>query len=600
MKNFPLLLGLVAPFFFSGCGGESSSPVNDANSSSAVETSTTNIAAKPPKLSPLVPTIELTGAETQPFAYLKTIALPKLLLKAVAVAQAVKPDPQIAMLPALAGMVLGDLSLASIDANASMTLFVFDEFGGDPTFVLAVKLSKDSPIRKQAENFKLVMVDQDGWTLATRAPELLSQVKDWSPLLSFAEQAPEGDLEAGIRFAPVWAEMPKIKALAEGGLAASPLDDDTKASFGKLIGISLDEVATLDSAKINLLLSTEEILARSTLSAKDGSALSALFSSKGDGGEVTVAKYVESGGLIDVVTNLDMVSYIEYIEHILGKVTPLFQGEFKELLERYEVLIADLAKLYGGQTAIRYDFSAKPAAMNIVQVGSSKASSEEIGKMFTDYMKLTQDMFEKIDFLKSLGVKYEFNFEKGEPVEGIPTHRFSMKMDVEEADPSLFPAGLPYSNMTYLYAVTNGHYVVAMDKEQLGGLLRTLKAGTPVENSLAENLKLEPGQMARWSMDVGKYAKLIIGSMGDTLLDEESTKRIVEGISKLDFAPVTGSISVGDGRFSTDVKIPLKTIKAGVDYFESEKAALEAEAIPDKIPASSPKVEEEAETEKEN
>jgi hypothetical protein len=599
MKNFPLLLGLVAPFFFSGCGGESSSPVNDANSSSAVETSTTNVAAKP-KLPPLVPTIELTGAETQPFAYLKTIALPKLLQKAVAVAQAVKPDPQIAMLPALAGMALGDLSLASIDANASMTLFVFGEFGGDPTFVLAVKLSKDSPIRKQAENFKLVMVDQDGWTLATRAPELLSQVKDWSPLLSFAEQAPEGDLEAGIRFAPVWAEMPKIKALAEGGLAASPLDDDTKASFGKLIGISLDEVATLDSAKINLLLSTEEILARSTLSAKDGSALSALFSSKGDGGEVTVAKYVESGGMIDVVTNLDMVSYIEYIEHILGKVTPLFQGEFKELLERYEVLIADLAKLYGGQTAIRYDFSAKPAAMNIVQVGSSKASSEEIGKMFTDYMKLTQDMFEKIDFLKSLGVKYEFNFEKGEPVEGIPTHRFSMKMDVEEADPSLFPAGLPYSNMTYLYAVTNGHYVVAMDKEQLGGLLRTLKAGTPVENSLAENLKLEPGQMARWSMDVGKYAKLIIGSMGDTLLDEESTKRIVEGISKLDFAPVTGSISVGDGRFSTDVKIPLKTIKAGVDYFESEKAALEAEAIPDKIPASSPKVEEEAETEKEN
>jgi hypothetical protein len=415
-------------------------------------------------------------------------------------------------------------------------------------------------------------------------------VKDWSPLLSFAEQAPEGDLEAGIRFAPVWAEMPKIKASAEGGLAASPFEDDTKASLGKLIGISLDEVATLDSAKINITLSTEEILARSTLAANDGSALSALFSSKGFGGEVTVAKYVEAGGWIDAVTDFDMVSYIEYIEYIFGKVTPIFQGEFKELLERYEALAADLPKLYGGQMAIRYDVSAEPNAMNIVQVGSTKASSEEIGEMFTDYMKLTQDMFEKIDFLKSMGVKYEFNIEKGEPVEGVPTHRFSMKMDVEEAAPSLFPTGLPYSNMTYLYAVTNGHYVVAMDKEQLGGLLRTLKAGTPVENSLAENLKLEPGQMARWSMNVGQYAQLVIGSMG--VLDEESTKRIVEGISKLDFAPVTGSISIGEGRFSTDVKIPLKTIKAGVDYFESEKAALEAEAIPDKIPASSPILEE--------
>ena len=597
MKNFPLLLGLVAPFFFSGCGGESSAPVNDANSSSSVETSTTNVAATP-KLPPLVPTIELVGAETQPFAYLKTIALPKLLQKAVAVAQTVKPDPQIAMLPALAGMALGDPALTSIDANASMTLFVFDELGGDDvTFVLAVKLSEDSPVRKQAENLELALADHDGWTLATKAPELLSQVKDWSPLLNFAEQAPEGDLEAGIRFAPVWAEMPKIKASAEGGLAASPFEDDTKASLGKLIGISLDEVATLDSAKINLSLSTKEIIARSTLAANDGSALSALFSSKGFGGEVTVAKYVESGGWIDAVTDFDMVSYIEYTEHILGKITPIFQGEFKELLERYEALVADLPKLYGGQMAIRYDVSAEPNAMNIVQVGSTKASSEEIGKMFTDYMKLTQDMFEKIDFLKSMGVKYEFNIEKGEPVEGVPTHRFSMKMDVEEANASLGLTGLPYSNMTYLYAVTNGHYVVAMNKEQLGGLLRTLKAGKSVENSLAENLKLEPGQMARWSLDVGQYAQLVIGSMG--VLDEESTKRIVEGFMKLDLAPVTGSISVGEGRFSTDVKIPLKTIKAGVDYFESEKAA---SGVPEPIPEQPalPVPEDEEETEPKN
>ena len=595
MKNSPLILGLVATFFFSGCGGESSVPVDDVNASTEVETPAAPVVAKL-VLPPLVPTFELAGAETQPFAYVKTIALPKLLQKAVSVAQAVKPDPQILMLPALAGIALGDPSLASIDANASMTLFLFDEFGDDPTFVLAVKLRKDSPVRKQAEGLKLTLVDRDGWTLATMAPELFSQVNDWSPLLTFAEEAPQGDLELGIRFAPVWAEMPKIKASAEGGLAASPFEDETKTSLRKLIGISLDEVATLDSAKINLSLSTKEIIARSTLAAKDGSALSALFSSKGDGGKVTVAKYVESGGMIDVVTDFDMVSYIEYTEHILGKVTPIFQGEFKELLERYEALAADLPKLYGGQMAIRYDVSAEPNAMNIVQVGSTKASSEEIGKMFTDYMNLTQDMFEKIDFLKSMGLKYEFNIEKGEPVEGVPTHRFSMKMDVEEADPSLFPTGLPYSNMTYLYAVTNGHYVVAMDKEQLGGLLRTLKAGKPLENSLAENLKLETGQMARWRMDVGQYAQLIIGSMGGTI-DEKAAKRLEEGIGKLDLVPVTGSISVGDGRFSTDVKIPLKTIKAGVDYFESEKAALEPESIPDDPGTPSPGNEQEPEPE---
>ncbi len=568
-----------------GCGGDSSSDSGDVNGSSAAETKETPTAT--PKFPPLVPAFKLAGAESQPFAYVKTIALPKLLQKAGSVAQAVKPDPQILMLPAMAGVMLGDPSLASIDANASMTLFLFDEFGDEPTFVLAVKLSKDSPVRKQAEGLKLTLVDRNGWTLATMAPELFSQVNDWSPLLTFAEEAPQGVLELGIRFAPAWAEMPKIKASAKRELAAAPFEDDTKANLDRLIGISLDEIATLDSAKINIALSTKEIIARSTLAAKDGSALSALFSSKGNGGEVTVSKYVESGGMIDAVTDFDMVSYIEYTEHILGKVTPNFQGEFKELLERYKALAADLPKLYGGQMALRYDVSAEPNAMNIVQVGSTKASSEEIGKMFTDYMNLTQDMFEKIDFLKSMGLKYEFNIEKGEPVEGVPTHRFSMMMDVEEADPSLFPPGLLYSNMPYLYAVTNGHYVVAMDKEQLGGLLRTLKAGKPLENSLAENLKLETGQMARGRMDVGQYAQLIIGSMGGTI-DEEAAKRLEEGIGKLDLVPVTGSISVGDGRFSTDVKIPLKTIKAGVDYFESEKAALEPESIPDEAGAPSP------------
>ena len=78
MKHFPLLLGLVVPFFFYGCGGESTTSVDDANNSAAVETSTPNVPVTP-KLPPLAPAIELAGAETQPIAYLKTIALPKLL-----------------------------------------------------------------------------------------------------------------------------------------------------------------------------------------------------------------------------------------------------------------------------------------------------------------------------------------------------------------------------------------------------------------------------------------------------------------------------------------------------------------------------------------
>jgi len=496
----------------------------------------------------------------------------------------------------LAGMALGDLSLASIDANASMTLFLFDELGGDdPTFVFAVKLSEDSPVRKQAESLDLMLADRDGWTLATKAPELFSQVKDWSPLLKVAEQSPQGELEIGILFQPVWQEMPKIKATVEGGLTMSPFDEETQANLAKLIHVILDEVASLDAAKFNLFLSTEEIVARFAMSAKGGTALSTMFSSKANGGNPSVAKYVESGGFLDAVLNYEMSGFIAYVNHVIDRLSPVIEGELKAILIQYKEMMAEMSKLYGGQVAMSYDVSAESNAMNIVQIGTTKASPEEFGKLFSESLKLSQDfidgIFEQIDVIEEMGIKYELEHTESEPVEGVPTYRYSMKMDMGEANASLFPTELPYSNMTYLYAVTNDHYIMAMDETQLGSLIQVVKGGNGVKNSLAESLPLQPGQSARWSMDVKKYIKLIIGSMGG-LLDDESNQKFSQAIEKLELAPITGSLSVDDGRFSTDVSIPLKTIKAGVDYFESEKAALVPEAIPDEIPAPSPKLEE--------
>ena len=421
----------------------------------------------------------------------------------------------------------------------------------------------------------LLLADRDGWTLATRAPELFSQVKDWSPLLDVAEQSPQGDLEVGILFQPVWQEMPKIKATVEGGLTMSPFDEETQANLAKLIHVILDEVASLDAAKFNLFLSTEEIVARFAMSAKGGTALSTMFSSKANGGNPSVAKYVESGGFLDAVVDYEMSGFIAYVNHVIDRLSPVIEGELKEILIQYKEMMAEMSKLYGGQVAMRYDFSAESNSMNIVQIGTTKASHEEFGKLFTEGLKLSQDLIKHIDFIEDMGIKYELEHTEGEPVEGVPTYRYSMKMDMGEANASLFPTELPYSNMTYLYAVTNDHLLMAMDETQLGSLIQVVKGGNGVKNSLAESLPLQPGQSARWSVDIKKYIKLIIGSM-DGLLDDESNQKFSQAIEQLELAPITGSLSVDDGRFTTDVSIPLKTIKAGVDYFESEKAALVA------------------------
>ena len=211
--------------------------------------------------------------------------------------------------------------------------------------------------------------------------------------------------------------------------------------------------------------------------------------------------------------------------------------------------------------------------------------------MFEEYLKLNQELFDKIDFFQEMGIKYEFDLNQTKPVEGIPTFRISMKMDMQEVDEAIFPAGLPYSNMSYLCAVMDGHYAMAKDEKQLGELIKRIREGKESEDSLAENLPIQSGQSLRWSMDMVKYASLILGASEISL----TSPAIEEKLSKMELAPVTGSMSVGDGRVSADARIPLKTIKAGVDYFENEVDRLEK--IPSEAVPALPEIEEETEQE---
>jgi hypothetical protein len=56
------------------------------------------------------------------------------------------------------------------------------------------------------------------------------------------------------------------------------------------------------------------------------------------------------------------------------------------------------------------------------------------------------------------------------------------------------------------------------------------------------------------------------------VMDEESMQKMVDGIRELKLAPVRGSMSMGSGRFSADMKIPLKTIKEGIGFMQRAQA----------------------------
>ena len=516
----------------------------------------------------LVPKITLAGSEHQPFAYAKTIALPNLMQKVTKVAQAVSPTPEAAMIPQMAGTLLGDPGFASVDPKSPITIVLFDDFEGNkPTFVLVGKLKKDSPIRKIMEEAGMAMTDNKGWTLVTQTPELLTQVKDWSPLLAFAAKAPEGDVEFGGRFDPLRKEMPKIKDSMTEWLVGSPFEENTQTSLETAMKTALDELAAMDSMKFTVLLSDKEIIGRHTVEATENSALAKLFSSKVGGRKASAAQYLKQGGWMSMVLDMHMEGFIAYYKHLSGKLKGGFKGEFKEALEGYDKLVSEWSKAYDGPIALRYDLSDKAGGMNIAQIGTTELSPEEFGKMMTDYMASTQEMMDSIELFEEMGMKYKFKSGKGKPIQGTPTQRFSMKM---QADPSVFPGGLPFSEMTYHFAFLDGHYAMASDRKELGQLLRAIKNKKPVKNSLAKAMPLQPGQMGRWSFDVGKYAEFVIAMSG--VMDEESMQEMVDGIRELKLAPLTGSMSMGSGRFSADMKISLKTIKEGIGFMMKAQA----------------------------
>lgn len=44
---------------------------------------------------------------------------------------------------------------------------------------------------------------------------------------------------------------------------------------------------------------------------------------------------------------------------------------------------------------------------------------------------------------------------------------------------------------------------------------------------------------------------------------------MMDGLSELTVPPLTGRVSLGKGRLSSGMRFPVRSIKAGFDYFES-------------------------------
>jgi hypothetical protein len=577
MKKYLCLPILVAILFLLSCGKENSP------SSEIVRV----------ELPPLVPEFVVDGIEPKPLGYLKAISFPQLIKKVVSVASAIKPGPQVAMLPMMVGMALGDPALTSIDPTASTTMIVFDDLilGGAPSFVLAIKLTAESPVQKQAENIGMNTIEVDGWTLATMNSDLFEQVKDWSSVLSFAQINPENDIEIGVLMGKVFQDLPTMKASALGALSLTPFSPEIQTNLGYLTDILIDELTTVDAAKFDFSLSVEEIILRTTVSAKKETELFNLLDAEMKPFSLDEAKYVSGDGWMDMLVNFNPESLAKYISYLIQKMEKSVDNQqWKEVFTKSLVMMEEGNKLYGGQAAMSYGISDDEDPISFVQVGNTLATAEQWNKLTKDSISMIQQIVSNNDDLEKLGMKYDIKFVDDSKIDGVQINRmdininFTSDLNITDLPPS------EYSNTTSTYlAVSDGLYMNATSKEKLLNLLDAKKNDKPVENNLAELINLEQGQIISWRLDIGGYAKMIV-SMADNLVSNSLVTfgDVMEDLENLQIPPVTGSSKLGGGRVDSEVRIPVKSIKAGFDFFESytqkESEKTEWEEIPEDLP----------------
>jgi hypothetical protein len=244
-------------------------------------------------------------------------------------------------------------------------------------------------------------------------------------------------------------------------------------------------------------------------------------------------------------------------------------------------------KLYGGQAAMSYGMSDDGDPISFVQVGNTLATAEQWNKLTKDSISMIQQFVSNNDDLEKLGMKYDIKFVDDSKIDGVQINRmdininFTSDLNITDLPPS------EYSNTTSTYlAVSDGLYMNATSKEKLLNLLDAKKNDKPVENNLAELINLEQGQIISWRLDLGRYAQMIMSMVN--LGGINPLGDVMEGLENLQILPVTGSSKLGGGRVDSEVRIPVKSIKAGFDFFESytlkESKKTEWEEIPEDLP----------------
>ena len=514
-------------------------------------------ATPPPRQ--LFPEFEAPGAEVQPVAYAKTIPLRSLMKKVQRLANEVQPqNNQAQLLPIIVGGFLGDPTLSSVSSGHSSTVIFFDDFQEKNASILGVfKLKPNGSIPAQIKAQGLSVKEIDGWTMVTNKPKLIKQIKDWSSIIRFAEWQPPTTIEFG------WLLNTFHDDLVDQmnhKVPSRSKDEDL------VIDLLLEEFANLDAIKFSLSLSNKEVVLNLMASARDDTELGKLFSSLPPSQNINredgVSQFVQSGGWMEGVMNLNVSSHASYIEYLLVKLEAgLKDTEVKQLVSSILSMVRKAPTLYSGHSATSYRDLGDGDPLGYVQVGSTEASIADFKDLLAETNAFFQQFLFQMETFSGTGSPdFEPNFvvKESKPIDG--TEVLSVKVNLEpETNGSNISS---FSNQTVYYCVHEGKYIAATSRRALKQSLRAVKLGKPLKNNLSKKITLGPQYVAAWQLDLLGYGKLIGNVLKESGLNLSHWTQAIDQAKKMNIPPISGNVGHGNGQYFLQTSIPVKTIRA--------------------------------------
>ena len=512
-------------------------------------------ATPPPRQ--LFPKLEAPGAEVQPVAYAKTTPLPSLIKKLQSLANEVQPENnQTQLLPVIVGAFLGDPTLSSVSPDHSSTVILFDDFQEKNATILGVfKLDPNSPIPAQIKTQGLSVKEIEGWTMVSNKPGLFEEVKDWSSIIRFAEWQPPTTVEFGCLLNTFHDDL--FDQMNHH--APSHSKDE-----GLVINLLLEELTNVEAITFSLSLLEKEVVLNLRVSARDGTELDKLFSSlppsQNLDREKRVSQFVQSGGWMEGVTNLNIASHAVYLEYLLVKLEKgLKDKEIKQFVSSVLSMIRKGTKLYSGHSAISYRDLGDGDLLGYVEVGSTEAS---IGD-FKELLAETNTFFNQEAFSGADAPDWKPNFvvKEAKPIDG--TEVLFVKVNLERETKGSKVSS--FANQNLYYCVHEGKSVTATSRKALRQSLRAVKSGKPLKDNLSKKITLGPQHAVAWQLDLLGYGKLIGNVLKESGLNLSQWTQEIERAQKMKIPPISGNVGHGNGQYFLQTSIPVKTIRAIVE-----------------------------------